>query len=443
MSKIRKVFVCKNCSYETSSWLGQCPKCQEWNSFEENLISSTNASGSMTVKSRPNLNYELTPLSKTKSTKVDRISSNMPEVDRVLGGGFVPGQVILIAGEPGIGKSTILLEISKMLQKNVLYVAAEESTQQIKIRAERLGYKGENMFVVQETNAQSVCDLIESNVEKDDINLVIIDSIQMFSADGLSGMAGSVGQLRNCAQLFTQVAKRIHVPFVLVGHVTKEGEVAGPKVLEHIVDTVLILEGDTQNIFRILKTSKNRFGAVSEVGVFEMKNEGMVQVENPSQVFLENYKNRPGSCITVTMEGFRPILFEIQALTVKTSYGYPVRRTSGFSANRLQVLLAILERRCGVPVSSYDVYLNVVGGFNISEYAADLAVCLSVASSIKDIALKDGICAFGECGLGGELRKISHIEKRIKEAKKLGFSRVVSSDTVSSLPDAIKKSLSP
>ena len=379
-------------------------------------------------------------LSNVSSKSPVRISSMIGEFDRVLGGGFVPGQVVLLSGEPGIGKSTLITQIAKnMTDKKVLYVSGEESFDQVRIRANRMNYIPKNLLMLSETNV----DLLEQAVSGESgISLIIVDSIQTLISYELTGMAGSVGQVRGSAQKLTNLAKSLSIPMILVGHVTKDGTVAGPKVLEHIVDTVLYLEGDSQHMFRLLKTTKNRFGPVSEIGIFEMTEGGMKEVSNPSEVFLgQTSESVSGSCVTCVMEGYRPILFEIQALTSKTSFGYPKRTTSGFNTNRLQVLIAILEKRCGLNLSSYDVYLNIAGGFKVSEYACDLAVCLAIASSVKDKPNRKGTIAFGECGLSGEVRRVSHEEKRIKEAKKLGYKNVISPESIRYISQAIKASL--
>lgn len=435
MAKPKKVFSCTNCGYQSSRWLGQCPECSNWNTFEEELIQvSVGGSSSRSSIQKP------IKLSDVVSETPDRLSTNIEEFDRVLGGGFVPGQVILLAGAPGVGKSTILTEISRSLkEKKVLYVCGEESVDQIKLRTMRLGYAADNLLMLPETHLESINSALESTP---DISLVIIDSIQTLYTEALSGIAGSVSQVRGCTQVLTATAKRVGVPVVLVGHVTKDGNVAGPKVLEHIVDTVLHLEGDSQHMFRILRTTKNRFGTVSEVGIFEMVGNGLREVKNPSELFLEQrLGDSSGTCVTVIMEGMRPLLFEVQALTTKTSFGYPKRTASGFNVNRLQVLIAVLEKRLDINLGSYDVYLNIAGGFKVSEYASDLAVCMAIVSSVKDKPIKTGSVVFGECGLNGEIRKVAHQDKRIKEAKKLGYENVVSPDSVRSIVDALKLTL--
>jgi DNA repair protein RadA/Sms len=434
MSKFKTVYTCNNCGYTSYQWVGQCPECSQWNTFIEDVVASKDSKTSGQTKS----SVEPVKLSSVMTSPTKRITTGIGEFDRVLGGGFVPGQVVLLAGEPGIGKSTILTEISKSLKSiNILYVCGEESVEQVKIRAERMGYAADNLLMLSETNAEAIV----SNIEKNkDIGLVIVDSIQTLYSGELLGTAGSLVQVRGCTQMLTNTAKTSGIPLVLVGHVTKEGVVAGPKVLEHLVDTILYLEGDSQHLFRVLRTTKNRFGPISEVGIFEMTEKGIREVLNPSELFLkQRLLNAAGSCVTVVMEGYRPLLFEVQALTVKTSFGYPRRTASGFSSTRLQVLIAILERRAGLSLGSYDVYLSVAGGFKVSEYAADLAVCLAIASSIKDKPVKEGTAAFGECGLSGEIRQVPHQERRKTEAQKLGYPNVISSDRMSNIIDAINK----
>jgi DNA repair protein RadA/Sms len=424
MPKQKSVFICQSCAYESPHWVGQCPQCLSWNSFEEtDIVKPAGLSKRAVPKSAKPIK-----LSSVKAKQTRRTSSGVHEFDRVLGGGFVPGQVIIIAGEPGVGKSTLLTQIAKNMDSSkILYVCGEESVSQIKLRAQRMSYPANNLLMLPITD---VDEIVSTILNAKDISLVIVDSIQTLTSMDLRGMAGSIGQVRGSTQKLTDTAKKCGIPVILVGHITKEGAVAGPKVLEHIVDTVLYLGGDSQHLFRMLKTTKNRFGPVSEIGIFEMKDSGMYEVQNPSQLFLEQLTKSPGSCITVVMEGFRPLLFEIQALTTRTSFGYPRRTASGFNANRLQVLIAILEKRCRLNLSSHDVYLSVAGGFKVVEYACDLAVCLAIASSIKDKPIKKGVVAFGECGLAGEVRKVVHQKSRAKEAEKMGFSTVIAPDTV-------------
>lgn len=434
MTKIKSIYVCQSCGFQSPQWVGQCPECNEWNTLVETLPAKAPGNASRKVRA----GVKPINLSNVRVGEIKRISSNISEFDRVLGGGFVPGQVILLAGEPGIGKSTLLTQISKELKnKKILYVCGEESVAQIKVRAERMNYGAENLLVLAEIDAETISSVISG---ESGLSLIIIDSIQTITTEGLSGFAGSVGQVRSAAQMLTNSAKNSSTPMILVGHVTKEGAVAGPKVLEHIVDTVLYLEGDPQHMFRVLKTTKNRFGPVSEVGIFEMTEKGMVEVLNPSDLFLsERLEKSPGSCVTVVMEGFRPILFEIQALTTRTTFGYPRRTTSGFPVNRLQLLIAILGERCGINLSDQDVFVNVAGGFKVSEYASDLAVCLAIASSALKKPISPKIAAFGECGLSGEVRRVSHQDRRAKEAKKLGYTDIINPGTVKTVKEAVNR----
>ena len=438
MAKQRTAFICQSCEFQSPQWLGQCPNCGEWNTFVETEVTPTAGAGGGTFGT-PGIAAKPIPIKSITSKQIARIKTGSVEFDRVLGGGFVPGQVVLLAGEPGIGKSTLITHIARLFHPGkVLYVCGEESAQQVKVRVERMGYKGDNLLVLPETDVDEIALAIE---QEEGLTLAMVDSIQTLISQEYIGVPGSVGQVRGGTQKLTNSAKRTGVPVILVGHVTKEGTVAGPKVLEHIVDTVLYLEGDSQHMFRILRTTKNRFGPVSEVGIFEMSESGMVEVENPSEIFLSERSNSAGSCISVVMEGFRPILFEVQALTTPTAFGYPVRAASGFSMNRLKVLIAILEKHAKLDLRINDVYLNIAGGFKISEFSADLAVCLAIASSIKRKPIGKKFAAFGEVGLGGEIRKVAFMDKRIKEAHKLGYTSVVSPVDTRSLAEAIAKVL--
>ncbi len=433
MPKLKTIYICQNCSYTTSQWIGQCPNCHEWNTLIEDVQQVTNSVKSGTNRSVAGRTQRL---SEVMSTPLNRLETGIHEFDRVIGGGFVPGQVILLGGDPGVGKSTLLTEIARVLpNKNILYVCGEESVEQIKLRVQRMGYDGKNLIMLPNTDLDTVCATIEADK---DIGLAVIDSIQTIISADIPGVAGSMTQVRGCTQALTNTAKAVGTPIVLIGHVTKEGVVAGPKVLEHIVDTVLYLEGDDQHMYRLLRTQKNRFGPVSEVGIFEITEKSMREVTNPSELFLsQTLTKTPGSCITVVMEGQRPLLFEVQALTVKTAFGYPRRTASGYNVNRLQVLLALIEKRCNVNLSSYDVYLNVAGGFKITEYASDLAVCLAIISSVKDTPLPPKTAVFGECGLSGEIRRVAHQDRRIKEAKKMGYTNVIDSDNAGTLKKAL------
>uniref|UniRef100_A0A7C4XTT9 DNA repair protein RadA n=1 Tax=candidate division WWE3 bacterium TaxID=2053526 RepID=A0A7C4XTT9_UNCKA len=441
-------FICQSCDYKTPHWLGQCPKCGQWNTFVETEVraapkglGSKSRNGSPTGFIPTNPNVKPIYLNEVKASDTKRISSGSKEFDRVLGGGFVPGQVVLLAGDPGVGKSTLLTQVAKNMQNSkILYVCGEESVNQVKVRADRMGYNGKNLMVISETDTDNIAFLIES--ERENVDLVIVDSIQTLVSSEFVGTAGSIGQIKSGAQKLSGVAKSTQTPLILVGHVTKEGSLAGPKVLEHIVDTVLYLEGDSQHMYRILKTTKNRFGAVSETGIFEMAEEGMLEIENPSELFLsERLKSESGSCVTVVMEGYRPLLFEIQALTSRTNFGYPRRTSTGFSTNRLQVLIAVLEKHCGLDLSQHDVYVNVAGGFKVVEYASDLAVCAAIASSLKNLPIKNKTIVFGEVGLSGEVRRVTYEEKRVKEARKLGYTNVVSPLKSKSVRGALKEVL--
>lgn len=435
MPKQKKKYICSQCGYQSLKWMGQCPSCQAWDTFEESIeVAESNPFGIPTTKKSP---MDTNLLSSVEARELTRISSNIAEFDRVLGGGFVPGQVVLIGGEPGIGKSTILTQVAKsMTNLPILYLCGEESPQQIKIRSNRMNYSGDNLHLFTDTNVDTLIATLES---RGDLKLAVIDSIQTLYSQDFTGIAGSVSQLRGCTQKLTMSAKKLGLPIVIVGHITKGGEIAGPKILEHIIDTVLYLEGDSQQMFRILRTTKNRFGPISEVGIFEMRGEGMVEVKNPSEIFLEQSETpTSGSCVTSIMEGYRALLIEVQVLTTKTSFGYPRRTTSGFNANRLQVLMAILEKRYKIDFSSHDVYLSVVGGMTIKDYAADLAVCMALVSSMKDKPLKKGTVVFGECGLSGEIRKVISQDARAKEARNLGFPNIISPNNVKSITQAMK-----
>lgn len=422
MAKNKTVYICQSCSYQTLRWVGQCPECQSWNTFVEEVVTKSVLN---TTKSYSNVKVNLIKLSEVKYQESQRFSSGFAEFDRVLGGGFVSGQVILMAGEPGIGKSTILTQICRNLSKDkILYVCGEENPEQIKLRAERLKVNTENLFMVTDTDVDQILAGVEQNP---DTKLLIVDSMQTVTSNEFMGIAGSVGQVRGCIQKISDVVKRLGIATIIIGHVTKEGTVAGPKVLEHMVDTVLYLEGDHNHLFRVLKTIKNRFGPVSEIGLFEMVEEGLKEVLNPSEIFLsERSKTSIGSCVSVVMEGFRPLMFEIQALTSKTTFGYPMRKASGFNVNRLQLLIAVLEKKCKIDLSSQDVFVNVAGGFKVSEYGVDLAVCLAILSSYHNKNITSDLCAFGEIGLLGEIRRVPQTEKRISEAKKLGFKKIIS-----------------
>jgi len=433
----KTLYVCQSCSASFLSWAGQCANCGEWNTLVETTqLKSTEGR----VAAAP---IDVINLAKIKASSSERKSCGLVEFDRVLGGGFVPGQVVLLAGEPGIGKSTLVTQVCKnMPSSNILYVCGEENPTQIKLRADRMGYKGDNFFAIQETEVEALEQLIYSNSENGQetkFDFLIIDSIQTLHTQGLLSATGSIAQIRESSQKLARLAKAASISVILIGHVTKDGEIAGPKVLEHIVDTILYMEGDTGHMYRVLRTTKNRFGAISEVGMFEMVEDGVREVTNPSELFItKEGSDKIGSCIAVAMEGFRPILYEVQALTTKTVFGYPKRTASGFNVNRLQVLLAVLEKRCNLPCYQYDVYVNIAGGFKVSDSASDLAVCLAVTSSVLNKPLKRDVALFGEVGLLGEIRKVPHAAKRAKEAKRLGYK---TDETCTSVPECIKKFL--
>jgi DNA repair protein RadA/Sms len=411
-------YVCSNCGAMHSTWAGRCDKCGEWNTLEEQLdinASSIAKGGSV-----------LTTESVSKVSKTDaavRLKTGIDEVDNVLGGGFVAGSVTLIAGQPGIGKSTLLLQLADAVAKNydVLYVSGEESAHQVGLRAERLGVKGRNLQLAMST----VADDIASTIATGQHRLIIVDSIQAISANAISSAAGTVSQITNSTQLLIAAAKQTNTALVVVGHVTKEGSIAGPKVLEHVVDVVLQLEGDRYGGFKLLRGVKNRYGSTNETGIFEMNDSGLSPVANPSAALLAERQVSDGSVVLATMEGTRPLLVEVQALVNKTSYGYPKRAASGMDLNRLNLLVAMLERRTKLNLGECDIYINIVGGIKITEPAADLAICMAIASAAKGMQLKKNAVVFGEVGLSGEVRHVPYIEKRVAEAKKLGFDGAI------------------
>jgi len=423
MAKTRTVFVCQECGKNSPREMGRCPACGTWNSFVEEIVApaGTASNGQRTAGSRS----EPRRLSEIEGDMWQRIPLPIEEFSRVLGGGIVPGSLILIGGDPGIGKSTLLLSVTGMLAETlgtVLYVSGEESIRQIKMRADRMGVTTDNLYLVTETNIDSILNHVDAVRPR----ILVIDSIQTTYTDALESTPGSVGQVKQCASIFQQIAKETEMPIFLVGHVTKEGNIAGPRVLEHVVDTVLYLEGDAFQTFRLLRSVKNRFGATSEVGVFEMQGAGLVEVQNPSEAFLaERVVNAPGSAIAVTIEGTRPLLAEVQALATPTSFANPRRTANGIDPNRLLLLTAVLTRRVGVRLAEQDVFVNVIGGLRIDEPASDLAVALALASSVKDRPLPADMAFVGEIGLSGELRAVSQLAVRLNEASKLGFKRVL------------------
>lgn len=411
-------YVCSNCGAVQSSWSGKCPQCGEWNTLEEQLAPATVA-GSV-AKGRA-----LRPQSVAQAAGADRarLQTNIPEVDDVFGGGIVGGSVNLIAGQPGIGKSTLLLQLAYAVAAHqpVLYVSGEESAHQVGLRAERLGTLRPELQLATSTSADDIAATIVGGKYR----LVIVDSIQAVTCSAIASAAGSVSQITNSTQLLTLAAKQSDTAIILVGHVTKEGSIAGPKVLEHAVDVVLQLEGDRYGGFKVLRAVKNRFGSTNETGIFEMVEQGLRPVDNPSAALLAERQASDGSIVLATLEGTRPLLVEVQALVNKTAYGYPRRAASGFDLNRLNLLVAMLERRTKLRLSEHDIYINIVGGLQIREPAADLAVCLAIGSAAKGLQLKANAAVFGEVGLSGEVRHVPYAEKRLAEAKKLGFAGAI------------------
>ncbi|MGN0452934.1 MAG: DNA repair protein RadA [Ruminococcus sp.] len=420
-SKVKSVFVCSECGYESPKWYGKCPSCGEWNTMNEETVTKTTVSTSAVRSASYSKPVSITEIS---TTDEHRYKTNISELDRVLGGGIVKGSLILLGGDPGIGKSTILLQICRQLchKLKILYVSGEESKRQLKLRAARLNAESENLLVLTETDAQTIAEVIRN--EKPD--MVMIDSIQTMSISELTSSPGSVTQVRECTNFLMRVAKGMDIPMFIVGHVNKEGSIAGPKVLEHIVDAVLYFEGDKQMSYRILRAVKNRFGSTNEIGVFQMTEQGLEVVENPSMMLLSGRpKNVSGTCVACAMEGSRPILAEVQGLASATAFGNPRRMSTGFDYSRMSLLVAVLEKRAGYYFSNSDVYINVVGGLRLDEPATDLAVAMSLVSSLKDIPIADDAIAFGEIGLAGEIRSVSHAQERVSEASRLGFTRIV------------------
>lgn len=416
--KIETIYVCSKCEAQFSKWVGRCNECGTWGSVEEVQSSK------LKIK---NLNSEMligkvTDFSKIEGKEMARIKIGIEEFDRVLGGGIVPGSLILLGGEPGIGKSTLVLQIIEKIGNYTLYVSGEESAEQIKLRMNRLGIQSKALQFLGETDIEIIC----ATIKKYKPLIAIIDSIQTMHFSELPSEAGSINQVRVCTVKLLEIAKKNHISIFIVGHVTKDGSVAGPKTLEHLVDTVLYLEGDQNHYFRLLRTVKNRFGSTNEVGVFEMQEKGLIEVKNPSEIFLsQRTKEKTGSIITATMEGSRVFLIEVQALVAKTIFGFPQRKSSGFDLNRLQLLATVLTRRCKLGLSNQDIYLNIAGGIKIEEPAIDLAVCLIIVSAFKNKPIDSNLVAFGEVGLGGEIRNIGRIDQRINEAEKLGFKKII------------------
>lgn len=424
MAKSKTLFFCQNCGHESPKWMGKCPSCNQWNTFAEEVVKKESAArqGWHQDDEKRRANKPRT-IQEIESGKEIRIATPDQELNRVLGGGIVPGSLILIGGEPGIGKSTLMLQLALSLKHlKVLYVSGEESEQQIKMRADRLSVsKNDACYIFTETNTQNIF----QGIKQLQPELVIIDSIQTLFSDVLDSTAGSIGQVRQCAGELMKFAKETDTPVFLVGHITKDGMLAGPKVLEHMVDTVLQFEGDRHLAYRILRTTKNRFGSTSEIGIYEMLGNGLREVSNPSEILISQ-KDGPlsGATIGATIEGNRPLLIEIQSLVSPASYGTPQRTPTGFDQKRLNMLLAVLEKRCGFKMGVHDVFVNMAGGIRVEDPAIDLAVCVSVISSLEELPVSEKICFAAEVGLGGELRAVNRIDQRISEAEKLGFTEI-------------------
>lgn len=427
------IFFCQNCGFESAKWMGQCPGCKEWNTFVEELIDRSSSTSSNKVK-KAIQEIKPLPLSAITSAQEERTSTSIKELDRVLGGGIVKGSLVLVGGDPGIGKSTLLLQVCRNLSNknhSILYVSGEESLQQIKIRAERIGSFTDSLELLCETNLEIVKEIIA----RKNPQVVIIDSIQTMFHENVSSAPGSVSQVREATSILMQIAKGMGISIFIVGHVTKEGVVAGPRVLEHMVDTVLYFEGDRHESYRILRGVKNRFGSTNEIGVFEMRNDGLSEVENPSEFMLSGKPiGASGSVVACSMEGTRPILLEVQALVCHTNFGNPRRTATGTDYNRVNLLLAVLEKRLGMKLSECDAYVNIAGGIRMNEPAIDLGIVLAVISSKLDKAIDEHTICFGEVGLSGEVRGVSMAEQRVQEAKKLGFKKCI-------LPNVSKKGI--
>lgn len=425
MGKTKTAFFCSNCGYESIKWLGKCPSCNEWNTFVEEVVAkeetqpawqaNTGKSGKRTAKA--------VALQDVKTREETRLPTHDPELDRVLGGGVVPGSIVLVGGEPGIGKSTLFLQLGLMMKgTKVLYISGEESEQQVKMRADRLKTQNSEFYLLTETSVQAIFDEIGRTQPK----LVIVDSIQTMQTNLIDSSAGSISQIRECASEFQRYAKESGVPVFVIGHITKEGNIAGPKLLEHMVDTVLQFEGDRHYAYRLLRTLKNRFGSTSELGIYEMTGAGMRPVTNPSEILIAQREGHlSGSAIAASMEGMRPLLIEVQALVTQSVYGTPQRTVSGFDLRRLQLLLAVLEKRGGFLFGGKDVFINIAGGLKLEDPSLDLSIICALLSSYEDQALPQQICFAGEVGLNGEIRAVNRIDQRIAEAEKLGFHKIL------------------
>lgn len=421
MSKIKTSFFCQNCGAQYSKWQGQCNSCKEWNTIAEEIIQKTEKTGWKETDPKTAKAPKPLRITEIDSAEEIRMDTGDGELNRVLGGGIVPGSLILLGGEPGIGKSTLLLQISLKLPFKTLYVSGEESQKQIKMRAERITPSGENCYILTETKTQNIF----RQIQETQPDVVIIDSIQTLHTDYIESTAGSISQIRECTAELIKFAKETGVPVILIGHITKDGTIAGPKILEHMVDTVLQFEGDRNHVYRILRSLKNRFGSTAELGIYEMQGTGLREVSNPSEILISHKEeDLSGTAIASTLEGMRPLMIEIQALVSTAVYGTPQRSTTGYNAKRLNMILAVLEKRAGFRLGTKDVFLNVTGGISVDDPAIDLAVVAAILSSNEDIPVEKGFCFAGEVGLSGEIRPVNRVDQRIQEAEKLGFESI-------------------
>ena len=428
MAKVKKVFICNNCGASSPKWVGKCNSCGEWNTYEEDVIvrespreAQRGAWKAGQKSSHKKVETKPVAVKEIVAGAAKRIPMTDPELDRVLGGGMVPGSLILVGGQPGIGKSTLMLQVALSVPEKVLYVSGEESLEQLKMRADRLGILNESCFILAETNTERLLQQAQNLGPQ----LLVIDSVQTMSSPIIDSMPGSISQVRECAGEFQRFAKETNIPVILIGHITKDGSIAGPKLLEHIVDTVLQFEGDRHYTYRILRTLKNRFGSTDELGIYEMQTSGLRPVENPSELLLsQKDEDLSGSAIAATLEGLRPMLIETQALVSRAVYGTPQRSATGFDLRRLSMLLAVLEKRCGLPIGQHDVFLNIAGGIRVDDPAIDLAIICALISSMEDISIPSKSCFAGEVGLSGEIRAVNRIEQRIQEAARLGFETI-------------------
>jgi len=437
MSKLKTTFFCQNCGTQYSKWQGQCNACKQWNTIAEEIIQKEEKTSWKPTTSEVKRVSKPLKIKEIDSTQEVRMDSTDGELNRVLGGGIVPGSLILLGGEPGIGKSTLLLQISLKLPFKTLYVSGEESQKQIKMRAERINPNSDNCLILTETKTQNIF----RHILETEPDIVIIDSIQTLHTDYIESTAGSISQIRECTAELIKFAKETNVPVILIGHITKDGNIAGPKILEHMVDTVLQFEGDRNHVYRILRSLKNRFGSTAELGIYEMQGSGLREVSNPSEILISHREEElSGTAIASTLEGMRPLMIEIQALVSTAVYGTPQRSTTGYNAKRLNMILAVLEKRAGFRLGTKDVFLNVTGGISVDDPAIDLAVVAAILSSNEDIAVGKDVCFAGEVGLSGEIRPVNRVEQRIQEAEKLGFSTIfVSKYNKISLKDSLIK----